>query len=440
MAYIHGMKTSTLFLAAAVSALSSHALAGRVQDAQQTMVLDLNACPRPVYPAAALAQGIGGTTTVEVQIGDKGLVGEARVFKSSGRAELDEAALAGIRRCVFHAVLATGQAPTGWLKTQYVWVPGESKKVETPNAALFASTKALADAGDAAAQNRLGTWYEHGTHVKMDLAQAAAWYRLAAQGGNAYAQNNLGVLYNRGAGVPLDKKQAVYWYAKAAEQGHHWAQANLAWAYQFGTAGELDIDKALYWLTKAAEGGLAPAQARLGVLTMQRAASDADRAAAAAWLARAAAQNDPAGLYYLGRSFELGMGNAQDDAQAAALYRKALDHSEGRAEIALGMLLESGRAGLADQGEATRLYQKAMQWRYPPAYYHYGLVLEARGDTDLAAEVFRRGAELGNCEAVVKYVQLRQVSGTTPAPDTVDAAWAQRAQWCGARPALPPGL
>jgi TonB family protein len=434
------MKTSTLFLAAAASLLSSQAFAGRISDAQQVMTVDLSACPRPAYPPAALAQGAGGITTVEVQIGDEGLVTDARVFKSSGRTDLDEAALAGMRRCVFHAVLATDQVPTAWLKTQYVWVPGEASKVEAQDQALFTRTKALADAGDPAAQNRVGTWYEHGTYMKADLAQAAVWYRLAAQGGDAYAQNNLGVLYNRGAGVPLDKKQAVYWYAKAAEQGHHWAQANLAWAYQFGTTGELDIDKALYWLTKAAEGGLAAAQARLGVLAMQRAASDADRAAAAAWLARAAAQNYAPGHYYLGRSFELGMGNVQDDKQAAALYRKALDRSEGRAEIALGMLLETGHAGLADQGEAARLYQKAMQWRYPPAYYHYGLILEQRGDTDLAAAVFRQGAELGNCDAVVKYVQLRQVSGTTPAAGTPDAAWALRAQWCQARPEMPPRL
>jgi len=440
MAYIHGMKTSTLFLAAVASILSPHALAARVQDAQQVMTVDLNACPRPAYPAAALAQGAGGITTVEVQIGDEGLVTDARVFKSSGRTDLDEAALAGVRRCMFHAVLATGQVPTAWLKTQYVWVPGDAGKGEAQDQATFTRIKALADAGDPASQNRVGTWYEHGTYVKADLAQAAVWYRLAAQNGNAYAQNNLGVLYARGAGVPLDKKQAAYWYAKAAEQGHHWAQANLSWIYQYGTAGELDIDKALYWLTKAAEGNLAAAQARLGVLAMQRAASDADRAAAAAWLARAAAQNYPAGHYYLGRSFELGMGNAQDDKQAAALYRKALDRSEGRAEIALGMLVETGRAGLADQGEAARLYQKAMQWRYPPAYYHYGLILEQRGDTDLAAAVFRQGAELGNCEAVVKYVQLQQVSGTTPAAGTPDAAWAQRAQWCKARPEMPPRL
>jgi len=438
----HGNPRSSglvLFLAAA-ALLPVHALAARIQDAQQVMGLDLNACPRPAFPAAALAQRASGKTTVEVQIGEAGLVTDARVLTSSGRSDLDQAALAGIRRCMFHAVAATGQTPTGWLKTQYVWIPGAAKNTQARDQALIGRTKKLAEAGDPAAQNTLGTWYEHGTYGKADPVQAAAWYLPAAESGNAAAQNNLGVLYDRGVGVPRDRKQAAHWYAKAAEQGHGWAQANLAWAYQYGTAGEPDIDKALYWLTKSAEGGLAAAQVRLGVLAMQRAMSDEDRNAAAAWLARAAARDYPAGVYYLGRTFELGLGNAQDDAQAAALYRKALERSGGRAEIALGQLVEAGRAGATDLDGAARLYQKAMRWRYPAAYYHYGRMLEQRGDTDLAAVVFRQGAEKGDCDAVGKYVQIKQLQGTTPAAGTPEAAWNQRALWCAARPELPPQL
>jgi TonB family protein len=426
-----------LILAAAASLLPAHAAAARGADVQQVMVLDLNACPRPAYPAAALAQSAGGKTTVEVQIGEDGLVTDARVDTSSGRPDLDDAALAGIRRCVFHAVLATGQTPTGWLKTQYVWIPGQAKNTEAQNQAQFDSTKQLAEAGDPVAQNRLGAWYEHGTYVKADLVQAAAWYRLAADSGNAIAQNNLGVLYYRGAGVERDMKQAVYWYAKAAEQGHGWAQANLAWAYQYGTAGEMDIDKALAWLTRSAEGGLAAAQVRLGLLAMMRAASDADRSAAAAWFARAAAQGDPAGHYYLGRTFELGLGNAQDQAQAATLYRKALERSGGRAEVALGMLLEAGRAGVADQDAAAQLYEKATRWRYAPAFYRYGLVLEQRGESALAAAVFLQGAELGDCDAVMKYAQVRPPQGAVPVAAKPAVDWDQRAQWCKARPVLP---
>ncbi len=439
-AYIDGMKTALLVLAAAAAILPNHAAAARLQGAQQAMAIDLNACPRPAYPHAALVQRAEGKTTVEVQIGEQGLVTDARVLVSSGRADLDEAAVAAIRRCVFHAVLATNEAPTGWLKTQYVWIPSLAKSAPAQDKAQLAGTRAQAAAGDPVAQNRLGAWYENGTYVKTDLAQAAHWYRLAAQSGNAIAQNNLGVLYNRGAGVPRDPKQAFYWYAKAAGQGHGWAQANLAHYYQFGTAGELDIEKARHWLTKSAEGGLPSAQVQLGLLLMLRAATDEERSAASAWIARAAAQDYPQGVYYLGRSFELGLGNPQDDAQAAAHYRKVLGRSEGRGETALGMLLEAGRAGTASEDELAGLYQKAMQSRYAAAFYQHGLLLERRGDDAMAAAVFRQGAELRDCRAVLKVAQLRPAQETVPAASAFDAELDQRAKMCAAIVAMPPRL
>lgn len=440
MTYSRGMKTLILPLVTVAAVLPSHGFAARLQDPQQVMAMDLNACARPVYPAAALAQRAGGKTTVEVQIGEQGRVTDARVYTSSGRADLDEAALVSVRGCLFHGVLATGQTPTGWLKTQFVWIPGGPQKTQVHDGALLASTTKRAEAGDPLAQNMLGTWYQNGTHVKADPVQAAAWYLLAAQAGNAFAQNNLGVLYYRGLGVPRDQKQAVYWYAKAAEQGHGWAQANLAWAYQYGTAGELDMDKALHWLTRSAEGGLAAAQLRLGLLGMGRAASDEERTAAVVWIAKAAAQDDATGSYYLGRSFELGLGNVQDDAQAAASYRKALGRSEGRAELALGKLIASGRAQAANAGEAAGLFQKAMQSRHPEAYHQYGLILEQDGDLELARAVFLQGAQMGHCDAIVKYVELGPAPGMPLPAGFTDAVFEQGARWCKARPASPPRL
>jgi TPR repeat protein len=113
-----------------------------------------------------------------------------------------------------------------------------------------------------------------------------------------------------------------------------------------------------------------------------------------------------------------------------------LARSGGRAEIALGLLVEAGRAGAPDEEEAVRLYQKAMQARNPAAYYHYGRVLEARKDAVLAAAVFRQGADLGDCDAVAKYLQLRQLQASEPAAGTFDL-YLQRAEWCAARPPRP---
>lgn len=431
------MKTALASLAAvaAVSALlPAQADAARLQDPQDVMVLDLNACQRPAYPAAALAQGAAGKTTVEVQIGADGRVAEARVAASSGRTDLDDAALSGIRACTFDAVRANGQVPTGWLKTQYVWVPGAAAKRDAPDQAVHDSTFRRAMEGDPAAQNQLGVWAASGAYGKADIVEAAGWYRQAAEGGNAAAQNNLGVLYSRGVGVPRDLGQAAYWYEKAAVQGHGWGQANLAAVYQSGMAGETDLDKALYWMRRAAEGGLPAAQVGLGVLLMQRAASDAERAAAAAWLARAARQHLAGANYYLGRTFELGLGNPHDDVQAAALYRKAFGESGGRAETALGILLEAHRATAQAGEDATGLYRKAMQSRYPPAYYRYGLMLERDGDDAVATTVFRQAALLGDCNAAVKYLQGRQQPDGSAAADPIDAYIDGMAQRCPTTP------
>lgn len=434
------MKTILLAVAlvGATLAVPASASSTRAQDPQQVMGRDLHNCTRPDYPASALAQGIGGKTTVEVRIGERGRVIEARVLASSGSAALDQASLAGIRDCTFHALLAANQTPSGWLKAQYVWAASTATIGALLGSEHLASTRKLAAAGDSDAQNRLGAWYEKGYFSKPDLAQAATWYRRAAESGNAVAQNNLGVLYNRGAGVPFDKQEAVAWYAKAAEQGHGWAQANLAYAYQYGSAGEQDTDKALYWLTRSAEGGLADAQARLGVLLMRRAANDDERAAAAAWIARAAQQNSPQGMYYLGRSYELGLGKVQDDVRAAAHYRAALGRSDGRAETALAMLIDAGRAGSVDEERVTQLYQVAMQSRHRAAFYHYGLIMERRGDP-MAAAVMLRGAELGDCQAVLKIVQL-QAAGADLAGDSPRLDLAKRAEVCAQLADLPPQL
>jgi hypothetical protein len=184
---------------------------------------------------------------------------------------------------------------------------------------------------------------------------------------------------------------------------------------------------------------LADAQARLGRFLMTRAASDDERVAASAWLEKAAAQNHPQGLYYLGRSFELGLGNVQDDERAAALYRAVLGRSEGRGETALAMLLEAGRGGRASEEEVARLYRTAMASRYSPAYYQFGLLQERQGDDAIAAAAFLRAAELGDCRAALKSIQLQQAARLPVAPDP-KFDLAKRAAFCAPLAELPPRL
>lgn len=408
----------------------------RAADAQSALKYDLYACHRPVWPAAALAQHASGTTTLELRIHEQGYLLDTRVTGSAGRADLDEAALDSTRGCTYHAVASTGGAAGGWLRTQFKW--SYTGTFPAPDASLLAATTAQATGGDPAAQNRLGTWYERGTHVKTDLAQAALWYERAARAGNAHAQNNLGILYLRGAGVPRDRQKATWWYAQAAAQGHGWAQANLAWSYQHGLSNDLDPELATDWLTQAADGGLPDAQVRLGTMLMRSAVNDDERHTAAGWLARAAAQDDPSGLYLLGRTYDLGLGNVQDDVEAAALYRKALGRSGGRAETALGVLLDTLRAQPQVDDEAALLYERAMGARHATAFYRYGLLLEQRGEEALAAALYQHAAAQHNCDAVLRYVQLRPAVLVADPRDSHPPHWAQLQRWCRTGPAMQP--
>ena len=79
--------------------------------------------------------------------------------------------------------------------------------------------RALAEQGNAEAQNNLGVMYRKGLVISKDYETAVKWYRLAAEQGNAVGQYNLGLMYKHGAGVPKDDKTAMKWFKLSAEQG-----------------------------------------------------------------------------------------------------------------------------------------------------------------------------------------------------------------------------
>jgi len=57
-------------------------------------------------------------------------------------------------------------------------------------------------------------------HDRKDYATALKHFRALAEQGNAKAQNILGWMYNYGLGVTKDRAETVRWYRKAAEQGY----------------------------------------------------------------------------------------------------------------------------------------------------------------------------------------------------------------------------
>ena len=142
----------------------------------------------------------------------------------------------------------------------------------------FLNLRKKAEAGDAEAQNGLGSMYfsgeavshdAHGNPLSKDPEAAAGWFYRAAEQGHADAQFNLGLLYFTGEGVPQDKAKAVELFTKSAEQGNIDAQNNLGVIYLLGEGVEQNTDKAIEWFEKAAEQGNKEAEENLKALRAQ---------------------------------------------------------------------------------------------------------------------------------------------------------------------------
>jgi TPR repeat protein len=152
---------------------------------------------------------------------------------------------------------------------------------------------AIAERGDAKAQNLLGVMYEKGEGVPVNLAQAAQWYRRAADQQYATAQNNLGWMYATGRGVTRSDVEAVQWYQRAAQQGESAGQANLGVMYEGGRGVSRSYAQARYWYQRAAEQGEAAGQTNLGRMYFQGRGGPESPVSACFWVTIASASGEP---------------------------------------------------------------------------------------------------------------------------------------------------
>ena len=90
---------------------------------------------------------------------------------------------------------------------------------EKPLPKDFESLKALAEKGDARAQNSLGFMYLKGKGVEQDYKEAAKWTHKSAEQGLALAQHNRGWMYYNNE-VQGDDVTAYAWWNIAAANGN----------------------------------------------------------------------------------------------------------------------------------------------------------------------------------------------------------------------------
>ncbi|HSS29384.1 MAG TPA: tetratricopeptide repeat protein [Nitrospiraceae bacterium] len=134
-----------------------------------------------------------------------------------------------------------------------------------------------AEAGDAAAQYRLGLLYDEGNGLPQNSLQAKEWFEKAATQGHAGAQVDLGTMYLQGNGAPQSAQMALVWFSRAAEQEEGLAFAKLGRMYVQGRGVLQDFIQAHKWYNLgAAHGDLKAAEARDALAPQMSAAQIAE--------------------------------------------------------------------------------------------------------------------------------------------------------------------
>jgi TPR repeat protein len=112
--------------------------------------------------------------------------------------------------------------------------------------------------GDTESAYRLGVEYMDGKAnvVARDYDKARRYHMQAAAGGDKRSMMDIGTMYEYGLGVAVDIKQAAAWYERSANYGYGPAQYNLATLLETGDAGRKDEVEALKYYILAAEQGI----------------------------------------------------------------------------------------------------------------------------------------------------------------------------------------
>jgi uncharacterized protein len=154
----------------------------------------------------------------------------------------------------------------------------------------------MADAGDTAAQLRLGKLFAFcGSGCKYRSGTSAIkWLRLAAEKGSVEAQSLLGMIFNVGAAeVTKDKTEANKWFALAAAAGDAFSQVMLGGAYHLGEGVPINHNEAAKLFRMAAEQGDLTGMSLLGSLYESGEGVPQDYVMAHMWFNLAASRPSP---------------------------------------------------------------------------------------------------------------------------------------------------
>ena len=242
----------------------------------------------------------------------------------------------------------------------------------------FVEFMADAERGDAEAQYFIGSMFLDGLGTKVNLAEAAAWFRKAAEQGDADAQYELSELLYWGDGVPADLVESAHWTRLAAEQGHAEAQYALGSMYYTGEGVPLDLKESADWTLLAAEQGHVEAQYAMSLNYYFGEGVPENIQESIRWLELAANQGHVDAQFDMGDTYYAGDGVAVDLVEARRWYEMAAAQGHDEAQARLHEM--SGTVGLSDgpvDGSLVGLWETYVlvgeEWR------HWTLDIAANG-------------------------------------------------------------
>src|SRR5215813_837906 len=261
--------------------------------------------------------------------------------------------------------------------------------------------------GSSHAQLTLGEAYRDGKAGARDLQKAVAWFEKAAVADDARAQNNLGVALRLGQGVTKNEANAARLFRIASQQSLHEAEYNLATLYDQGRGVEQDYETARDWYESAAQAsdGDSDAEYRLGMLYELGLGGDKDPGDSVDWFKKAAdhgsfyaalrlATSPPAGaphfeserfLYLAGQALASGRGVQRDEPRAFSLVKQSAERNYEPAMFMLATMYNAGRGTPKNESKALEAYLQviAKNDRHYVAYNNYAWILVTAEDRKL---------------------------------------------------------
>lgn len=202
--------------------------------------------------------------------------------------------------------------------------------------ALIAKLAALADGGDASANELLGEAYQLGKFgLTRDVAKACDYFARVAKE-RADAAHNLATCFYDGRGLPRDLEKARALYRQASDQGFPKAHCALGNMLLAGDGGPQDVPTGLSLCRKSAELGVADAQTDLGGYLLVGKYIEKDVVAARGWLQKAAEQKQSNAAFLLAQIYWNGDGVAKDRGLAGQWWQIA--HAGGRPDAAFWVM------------------------------------------------------------------------------------------------------